>query len=104
MTTGPNEAALAQLNDRIGALRSAAARTRTAQLAADLDSVRLLAIGNGFAAVTPIVHAIEAALARGERGAAVAGGLALLQDAACCGNDPRGGDLLARVYQLRIGG
>lgn len=104
MANGSNAAAMSQLNERIDALDLRGARIDTARLAADLDALRRLAALNGFSAVTPIVHAIEAALARGEQGPAIANGMSLLRDAACCGADPRSATLLAAAYLSRICG
>lgn len=99
-----NDAILALLNQRIDALDAGQVHTRAAQFADDLDAIRRLASANGFGAVTPVIHAIEAALGRGERGPRVANGLALLRDAACCGSDLRGGAALAAACRLRMAG
>jgi hypothetical protein len=105
MATSVNGVAMAELCGRIDSLDLAAHRLRTAQLAADLEAIRHLAAASGFGAVQPVIRAIEAALARGERGPAVASGLALLRDAARCGNDARGGAVFAAAAcNLRISG
>ncbi len=105
MANDAMRAMMAELNRRIDALDPAAARTRTAQFATDIDAIRRLAAANGFNAVSPVVHAIEAALGRGERGPAVSGGLALLRDAVRCGDDARGGGVFAAAAcSLRIAG
>lgn len=105
MATHANEIAMADLCRRIDALDSARGRLRAAQLAEDLDAIRRLAAASGFCAVSPVIHAIEAALGRGERGPAVSSGLALLRDAVRCGDDARGGPLFAAAAcSLRITG
>lgn len=95
---------IAELNRRIEALDGAHARAQLTQLAADLDAIRRLAAANGFAAVTPVIHALEAALGRGERGPHVSSGLSLLRDAVSCGRDARSGAALAAACSLRVTG
>jgi len=99
-----NEAVMAQLNQRIDALERHGPRAPAKALAADLDAIRRLAVANGFSGVVPVVHSLEAALGRGVRGPAVANGLALLRDAACCGEDTRSHAALAAACSLRIAG
>lgn len=96
---------IAQLSERIDLLDALTARRRTAQLASDLDTIRRLAAASGFGAVSPVIHAIEAALSRGERGPAVTNGLTLLRDAVKCGDDPRSSSVFAAAAcSLRIAG
>lgn len=104
MTRPASDAMLTLLNQHIEALDAGHALTDVARLAADLDAIRRLASANGFGAVTAVIHAIEAALGRGERGPAVANGLALLRDAAGCGDDLHHSAALAAACRLRIVG
>lgn len=100
MTGGSERAIWIQLDERIAALDIG----HGARLAADLDSLRRLAAANGLTAMTPVIHAIEAALGRGERGPAVASGVAMLRDAVRCGDDPRANAALAAACARRIAG
>lgn len=104
MTEGGHEAAHAELLQRIGCLSATLSDCPARQLASDLDVIRRLAIASGLGAMTPIIHALEAALARGERGSHLTNGFALLHDAIQCGNDPRGIAALAAVCSRRMVG
>ncbi|MES2753095.1 MAG: hypothetical protein V4659_00355 [Pseudomonadota bacterium] len=54
---------------------------RPAALASDLDDVRRIAHAAGMFPAVTVAHALEAALARGERGALIHGWLDILRDA-----------------------
>lgn len=100
---GVKELVIAELCARIDALDRRLALMRTAQLANDLDSIRRLAAASGFGAVSPVVHALEAALACGEHGPALTNGLALLRDAVRSADDTRGRAVFAAAAcSLRI--
>jgi hypothetical protein len=104
MTTDASALVMAQLSQRIDALGRQGDHVHAATLAADLDAIRRLAAANGFCGIAPVVHSLEAALGRGARGPVVANGIALLRDAARCGNDPRSGAALAAACALRVAG
>ncbi|MFM9827536.1 MAG: hypothetical protein ACKVOB_02170 [Sphingomonas sp.] len=55
----------------------------TADLAREIDQIRAIAQANGMYPAASVAHALESALARGERGPLVRGWLALLRDATC---------------------
>ncbi len=74
------------------------------ELAADLDAIRKIALANGISPALPVVHALEAALAAGQRGPMIADGLALLRDAVSCGrDDARTGAAFAAACSIRLG-
>lgn len=70
-----------ELAGRIAALDAGACTQRTYELARAVDEIRLIAVEAGLAPTVTVVHFIAAALARGERGAGLAGWLAMLRDA-----------------------
>ncbi len=72
----------AELALRIAALESAQRPLR--QLASDLDQVRRIARAAGMLPAVTVAHALEAALARGERGPLIKGWLDILRDAVKC--------------------
>ncbi len=105
MGTGRNWVLTGELNQRIDSIGARAARAATADLAADLDAIRLIATANGMTPALPIVHALESALANGQRGPMIADGLALLRDAVACGrSDPRAGAAFAAACAIRLAG
>lgn len=104
MADGGHDMARAELTARIDSLASGFAGHGAMRLGADLDAIRRLAAAHGFGAMTPVIHALEAALGRGERGPHVASGLALLRDAVQCGNDARSVAALAAASSRRVAG
>lgn len=97
-----NWALAMELGSRIDAIHARANRATTRELAADLDAVRALAAANGIAPALPVLHALEAALARGERGATIADALDLLGEAVRCGrNDARTSAIYAAACAVR---
>ncbi|WP_343521162.1 hypothetical protein [Sphingomonas sp.] len=92
-----------ELSHRIDSLDARAAHAATADLAADLDAIRRIALANGITPALPVVHALEAALAAGQRGPMIAGGLSLLRDAVGCGrDDARTGAAFAAACAIRL--
>lgn len=73
----------ADLALRIAALDSATAPLK--QLASDLDQVRRIALAAGMLPAVTVAHALESALARGERGPLIRGWLDILRDAVASG-------------------
>lgn len=70
-------AACAQLNVMAG-------HARPADLAGAVDAIRAMAQREGRLPVVAVARAIEAALARGERGVVIRGWIAMLGEAAGC--------------------
>ncbi|MGN6620713.1 MAG: hypothetical protein ACTHKR_06590 [Sphingomonas sp.] len=74
----------AELAQRIAALDLRAARGLPRDLAEDLDAIRRIAQANGMQPAVSVAHVLDAALARGERGALIHGWLDILRDAIGC--------------------
>lgn len=90
----------ADLALRIAALDAAARTTR--QWANDLDQVRRIALAAGMLPAVTVAHALESALARGERGPLIRGWLAILRDAVGCeASDPATCDTYAAACLVR---
>jgi hypothetical protein len=66
---------------RIAAIGRRAARSRPAELAPDIDAIRVIAHRHGLNPAVTVTHFLDSALSRGERGALVHGWLAMLDDA-----------------------
>ncbi len=80
------DAARHELTRRVSTLSARAAFTPgpgTAELAAEIDGIRAIALASGMFPVASVAHALSSALARGERGPLVRGWLAILRDATC---------------------
>jgi hypothetical protein len=73
-----------ELAQRIAALDMRAQCARPAELAGDLDAIRRIAQAYGMQPAVSVAHVLEAALARGERGALIHGWLGILNDAIGC--------------------
>lgn len=73
--------AQAELAARVAMVGMRASAASTAALAAEVDSIRAAAQAYGLYPAVAVTHAIDAALARGERGALVLGWIAILRDA-----------------------
>ena len=90
----------ADLALRIAALEAAQAPLR--QLASDLDQVRRIALSAGMLPAVTVAHALESALARGERGPLIKGWLDILRDAVRCeANDTATCDTYAAACSVR---
>ena len=73
-------------------------------LARDLDQIRRIAHANGMMPAVTVAHALESALARGERGPLILGWLDILSDAIGCGEyDARACDTYAAACSVRYG-
>ena len=72
----------ADLALRIAALEAANGTFR--QMASDLDQVRRIALSAGMLPAVTVVHALESAIGRGERGPLIRGWLDILRDAVGC--------------------
>lgn len=73
-----------ELAARVAMIGSRAPTTSTASLAAEIDAIRAAALAHGLYPAVAVTQAIEAALARGERGPLVIGWLNILRDAVAC--------------------
>ena len=75
------------------------------QIADALEDIRRDAFTSGMIPAVTVIHAIDAALARGERGPRVHGGLAILRDAVDCNTvDARTCDTFAALCSVRLRG
>lgn len=103
MGDGRNWALTSDLNQRIDLIGARLGRAATGELAAELDAIRRIAMANGLTAAVCIVHAVESALAAGQRGPMIADGLSLLQDAIACGRTDRRSDAaFAAAASIRL--
>ena len=94
-----------ELAARVALIGMRAASASTATLAAEVDAVRRVALAHGFLPAVAVTHAIEAALARGERGALVLGWLAILRDAVSSDrHDGRACETYAAACSVRLSG
>lgn len=92
------------LGDRLAAIGAGTRSATTAALVDDLDQVRRIAQANGMYPAVIVAHALEAALARGERGPVVLGWLDILSDAIGCGRyDARACETYAAACSVRYG-
>jgi hypothetical protein len=93
----------ADLAARIAAIDVRAPYTRAAELAPDIDAIRLIAHRNGMNPAVTVAHFLDSALARGEHGALVHGWLALLSDAVGCERqDVAACDVFAAACSVRL--
>lgn len=90
---------------RVDAMGRLADHPRRGALAAELEAFRRVAIRHGIGPALTVVHALDTALARGERGPRIHGGLAILRDAVGCGvNDAQTCDTFAAICTVRLSG
>ncbi|WP_326522790.1 hypothetical protein [Sphingomonas sp.] len=95
----------AELVARIDAMDARADRMATGEIADQLEAIRRIAARNGIGAAITVVHALDSALARGERGPLVHGWLGILRDAVGCGSDsPQAADTFAAACAVRLNG
>ncbi|WP_169542565.1 hypothetical protein [Sphingomonas baiyangensis] len=93
------------LRGRIAAIDAAADAMEPAALIAALDQLRRHAVRHGRLPAVTVIHAIDAAVARGERGPIVHDWLAILADAACCPTADRGmHETFAAACSVRLAG
>ena len=71
----------AELSARIAAIDAGARRFRPAELASEIDAIRLIAHRAGLNPAVTVAHFLDSALARGERGTLIHDWLAMLNDA-----------------------
>jgi hypothetical protein len=88
----------------LAVLRGADARGRVDRLAAEVESIRRLAAAQGLVAATPVIRAIDSALARGERGALLQGLVTILEDALAQRGPGDSGAVYAAACSVRLAG
>lgn len=94
-----------ELCGRVAALDAMADTMQPRAILEELEGLRRLAVANGIFPAVTVIHAIDAALARGERGALVHGWLAILGDVMACGrNDAQAHDAYAAACSVRLAG
>lgn len=94
----------AVLAARVAAMRARGNAMAAAEIAGELETIRRLAIANGYGPVLPVVRALDHVLARQTRAAPIDGWLAMLGDAIGCGNrDPRAEATFAALCSVRLG-
>lgn len=92
-----------ELVSRIDAIGRHLPHLGPADLATELEQVRRLAAAEGIGAAVAVVHALDSALARGERGPLIRGWLAILRDAVDCGMpDARACETFAAACSVRL--
>lgn len=85
LTWGEKTSAIrADLVARIDAMDRQAGQARAGDLAYELDAIRRIVARHGIGPAVTVVHALDSALSRGERGALVHGWLGILRDAVGC--------------------
>lgn len=77
-------AIVAELAARIEMIDARADHARAGDLASELEAVRRLAHASGMQPAVTVIHAIDAALARGEHRQMIHGWLSILRDAVGC--------------------
>ena len=94
-----------ELAARVALIGMRAPTASTATLASEVDAIRAVALAHGLYPAIGVTHAIEAALARGERGALVLGWLQILRDAVSCDRqDGRACETYAAACSVRLTG
>ena len=97
--------AQAELAARVAMVGMRASAASTAALAAEVDSIRAAAQAYGLYPAVAVTHAIDAALARGERGALVLGWIAILRDAVSSDrHDSHACETFAAACSVRLAG
>lgn len=100
----PNDQVRGELGNRIAAIGANSRAASAADLARDLDAVRRIAFAHGMLPAVTVAHALEAAVARGERGPLILGWLDILSDAIDCGRvDARTAETYAAACSVRFG-
>ncbi|MBP2277943.1 MULTISPECIES: hypothetical protein [Sphingomonas] len=106
--TAPDSAmaiAQAELAARVALTGMRAGTASTAALAAEIDAIRAAAQAYGLYPAVAVTHAIDAALARGERGPLVLGWIAILRDAVSSDRQDRSAcETFAAACSVRLAG
>lgn len=102
MTNGPGGEAVAIVLARIDGIATTLGHRAPGELARAVEAIRREAIALGLHPALPVIHAIEAALARGEHGAGLNDWMLLLRDAIGCGRaDAEAEQLFAAACSVR---
>lgn len=88
----------------LAALRRAEGGGPFRHLAAEVEGIRRLAAAQGLVAATPVIRAIDLALARGERGALLQGLVSILEDALAQQGPGDSGSVYAAACSVRLAG
>lgn len=100
-----NRAIRADLVARIDAMDAHAERLRAGELAYELETIRRIVARHGIGPAVTVVHALDIALARGERGPLIHGWLAILRDAVgCTAPTPAAAETYAAACAVRLNG
>ena len=93
------------LTARVDAIDRRADRLRPGEIAGELEAIRRIAARHGIGPAITVVHALDAALSRGERGPLVHGWLAILRDAVGCASyTPAAVETYAAACAVRLNG
>lgn len=88
----------------LAALRRASGRGSAGGLVEAMEGIRRLAAAQGLVAATPVIRAIDSALARGERGALLQGLVTILEDALAQRGSNDSGQIYAAACSVRLAG
>lgn len=95
----------ADLVAQIDAMDAHATRLRPGELAYELEAIRRIVARHGIDPAITVVHALDTALSRGERGPLVHGWLAILRDAVGCSvTTQAAADTYAAACAVRLNG
>lgn len=95
----------ADLTARIRTIDGRMAHGRASDIAGEIDAIRRIAHRSGLRPAAMVAHALESALARGERGALIRGWLAILCDAVGSERHDRAAcDTYAAACSVRLSG
>ena len=96
---------VADLCARIDTMDRRCDRLKAGEIAAELEAIRRIAIRHGIGPAVTVVHALDSALANGDRGPLIHGWLSILRDAVGCGaNDAGTCDTFAAACTVRLNG
>ncbi|MDQ2877918.1 MAG: hypothetical protein M3R41_02415 [Pseudomonadota bacterium] len=95
----------AELVQRVFAVGTRAGQASAAVLADEIDAIRRIAQSNGLYPAAAVAHALEGALARGERGPLIHGWISILRDAVGCDRHDRAAcETFAAACSVRFSG
>lgn len=88
---------------RVDAVDRRVDRLLPGEIALEIETIRRIAARNGIGPAVTVLHALDSALSRGERGPLVHDWLAILRDAVGCRNsDPRTCETFAAACTVRL--
>lgn len=104
-SANPGQQMRTELNARIDRIARDCAAWPPRRIADALEDIRRDACHSGMIPAVTVIHAIDAALARGERGPRVIGGLDILRDAIACDSaDAPACEAFAALCSVRLRG